>query len=1491
MNPSKKGESNVDACPLPLPPRNAPPPSIFHNARIGVNPINSSLEKHTTPNSRKLHVVIVIDQKVQKSLRVREMALKDVQKVADSLNVVLIIIDFDRLDFGETETLDMFYNADVALVDVTVTHQQPSLCYHIGVRESMGQSYNMILTYLAQDSEYHVMDALKKTHAHLPMIVYMNMADTNQLQSYDKQSKGDDESKSPFARSSGGAALKTIPFRTRMKQVLKSVQVEASAHSREKFLSDLRKAREIAEACSKNSFLDKMRTRLDNPDVLSVDTVYQMMLSYRDNQNYGGMITLVDDLKRIPDCTVVDAHVIRYQYAFALNRRNHEGDRDRALKTVLDLIDSTSDKDTLSPDVICLAGRIYKDKFITSNYEDRDSLKHAIEWYRKAFEMSPLEYSGINLTTLLRASGEHFESNAEMQQIAVVLNSLLGRKGALQNLNEYWDVATYFEVSVLAENFQKACEAALRMVKLKPPVWFLKSTMENIKLINRCAATISPVEKEKQQFLFWSEFFMEATEASTDVNCPRYPVLILELNKDYTPSYLTLNCSEGTVILSHVLENSQQKRLHQGIHRWHFSRSNIKAVTESKRDDRQLFLYVHENSDDFNILFPTRSHCKKAYDDMKAMADTADGNYQGKVLTNTDLEKIHFEYELTNNGERVVLGKGTYGTVYSARDIDTQRQIVVKEIEVKYDEEVQPLMEEISLHSTLSHQNIVQYLGCDLAHKDTGNDVFLIFMEHVPGGSLSSLLRSKWGPLNEPAMVLYGKQILEGLKYLHEQKIVHRDIKGDNVLVNTYSGVCKISDFGTCKRLAGLNPVTETFTGTLQYMAPEVIDHGQRGYGAPADIWSFGCTMVEMATGRPPFVEMQNPQAAMFRVGMFKTHPPLPAMLSEKCRQFIKSCFFPEAHQRPGAGTLLQDPFIQQYHHSISRTRSGSVNKKHVEQVKHQREILRSTSHIGGMGVAERSPNSPEPSASPTTLTAGGTPHSAPVIPNVAPTSTTPKSTGRPNGKTALASAKEDKKLHLKIDQSRCRTFSSSPVQDGQNSAGTNVSHPGFHLSQPSSPIVDDSNGPHLITSPVSLANGVGSPLSSAGLLNRTISDESSNSNRFFMLQKDSERRRTLAQFMSEYKERIIDSWSTRLINANDSAEMVVTVHMLETMLDGMREFLSKKDNHSMHKTIDDIRCMLDYDTTKIAQVNLALYLFSDSIQPVLRRLDIKPHWMFALSNLITSAVQCAISILSPDLSVLLHVSDENVVPASSIINGQRGSSMSEGEALDSRPPSREDSRVTKEDRRELRTIQEENDMLLEELMAAERELKTQLKASITRTQRIRDMVQSGFRSTYPPSFRASPLMTSPPTPPFSATYGGITTNPLSAVTFSSSAPTSKAQKIIMPPHAEQYNGPRLQEELVSWLRTLDIDDRSIGVIVSEQYCKSDLIEFVTREELLNIGVGGGASCRIMRAVHEARERSRRAPVFLSPMRSRDDSLDDYHSSIADDVYTVAEMS
>ncbi|RCN28529.1 hypothetical protein ANCCAN_25728 [Ancylostoma caninum] len=182
----KRTDLSMEVCPIPLPPRSSVVPTASTSfQRLPASPVPSG-ERMGTSFTRKLQVVIVIDQKVQKNLKVREMALKDVQNVADTLNVNLTQIDFDRLDFGEANALDTFYNADVALVDVTVQQQQPSLCYHIGVRESMNQSYNILMTYIAPDSEYHIIDALKKTHAHLPMIVYMKFPESNTLQSYDR---------------------------------------------------------------------------------------------------------------------------------------------------------------------------------------------------------------------------------------------------------------------------------------------------------------------------------------------------------------------------------------------------------------------------------------------------------------------------------------------------------------------------------------------------------------------------------------------------------------------------------------------------------------------------------------------------------------------------------------------------------------------------------------------------------------------------------------------------------------------------------------------------------------------------------------------------------------------------------------------------------------------------------------------------------------------------------------------------------------------------------------------------------------------------------------------------------------------------------------------------------------------------------------------------------------------------------------------------------
>uniref|UniRef100_A0A8D2C9D2 Mitogen-activated protein kinase kinase kinase 19 n=1 Tax=Sus scrofa TaxID=9823 RepID=A0A8D2C9D2_PIG len=227
------------------------------------------------------------------------------------------------------------------------------------------------------------------------------------------------------------------------------------------------------------------------------------------------------------------------------------------------------------------------------------------------------------------------------------------------------------------------------------------------------------------------------------------------------------------------------------------------------------------------------------------------------------------------------------------------------------EKEYRKLQEEVDLLKALKHINIVAYLGTCLEE-----NIVSIFMEFVPGGSISSII-NRFGPLPETVFCKYTKQILQGVAYLHENCVVHRDIKGNNVMLMP-TGIIKLIDFGCAKRLAwaGLNgthsDMLKSMHGTPYWMAPEVIN--ESGYGRKSDIWSIGCTVFEMATGKPPLASMDR-MAAMFYIGAHRgLMPALPEHFSENAADFVRVCLTRDQRERPSAIQLLKHSFLKISH-------------------------------------------------------------------------------------------------------------------------------------------------------------------------------------------------------------------------------------------------------------------------------------------------------------------------------------------------------------------------------------------------------------------------------------------------------------------------------------------------------------------------------------------------------------------------------------------------
>lgn len=254
-----------------------------------------------------------------------------------------------------------------------------------------------------------------------------------------------------------------------------------------------------------------------------------------------------------------------------------------------------------------------------------------------------------------------------------------------------------------------------------------------------------------------------------------------------------------------------------------------------------------------------------------------------------------------------LLGAGAFGQVYMCHDHNTGSELAVKQVEVGLlnsatQKEVKALEAEIDLLKNLRHERIVLYYGTQQT------DLYVyIFMEFMPGASVHDHIKQH-GALNESLTRKYTRQILEGVSFLHAALIVHRDIKGANILRDLRGNV-KLADFGASKRLQTIRSKTgfRSVHGTPYWMAPEVING--EGYGRKADIWSLGCTVVEMLTTKPPWSEFE-PMAALFKIATQPTEPSLPHDLSEDARDFIQSTLTKNSTQRPFAEELLNFSFV-----------------------------------------------------------------------------------------------------------------------------------------------------------------------------------------------------------------------------------------------------------------------------------------------------------------------------------------------------------------------------------------------------------------------------------------------------------------------------------------------------------------------------------------------------------------------------------------------------
>ncbi|XP_034433025.1 TRAF2 and NCK interacting kinase a isoform X9 [Hippoglossus hippoglossus] len=284
-----------------------------------------------------------------------------------------------------------------------------------------------------------------------------------------------------------------------------------------------------------------------------------------------------------------------------------------------------------------------------------------------------------------------------------------------------------------------------------------------------------------------------------------------------------------------------------------------------------------------------------------------------------------------------LVGNGTYGQVYKGRHVKTGQLAAIKVMDVTGDEEEEIKAEINMLKKYSHHRNIATYYGAFIKKNPPGvDDQLWLVMEFCGAGSVTDLIKNtKGNSLKEEWTAYICREILRGLTHLHQHKVIHRDIKGQNVLL-TENAEVKLVDFGVSAQLDRTVGRRNTFIGTPYWMAPEVIacdENPEATYDFKSDLWSLGITAIEMAEGAPPLCDM-HPMRALFLI----PRNPAPRLKSKKWskkfQSFIESCLVKSHGQRPSTEQLLKHPFIR----DLPNERQVRIQlKDHIDRTKKKR--------------------------------------------------------------------------------------------------------------------------------------------------------------------------------------------------------------------------------------------------------------------------------------------------------------------------------------------------------------------------------------------------------------------------------------------------------------------------------------------------------------------------------------------------------------------------